>query len=148
MRARPAGAPTDAPSWRCRAWLLLPRRNDPSRARQGALSAHPLGHAVESGTVEERHALSRVVTERASQDLTLARSDDLAKFNADDLRMARAIRAKAAQMMARVNFPADLRALASAVDTAQKIGRLALGASTENATVSTRELPASVDEFV
>ena len=51
-------------------------------------------------------------------------------------------------MMARVNFPADLRALASAVDTAQKIGRLALGASTENATVSTRELPASVDEFV
>ena len=116
--------------------------------RHGLKEATVRQRANREGWVEERHALSRVVTERASQDLTLARSDDLAKFNADDLRMARAIRAKVAQMMARVNFPADLRALASAVDTAQKIGRLALGASTENATVSTRELPASVDEFV
>ena len=84
----------------------------------------------------------------ASAIITESRTDDLAKFNADDLKMARAIRAKAAQMMQTATTPSQLQALAAAVDKAQKVGRLALGASTENNTVTTKELPASVDEFV
>ena len=72
-------------------------------------------------------ALTASVPERASE---------LEKFNADDLRMARAIRAKAAGMMQTTNTPQDLSALARAVDTAQKVGRLALGATTENNGIS------------
>jgi len=81
---------------------------------------------------QERHALSQAVTQAAQTRLSESRSSQLARFNEDDLRVARAIRAKAAAMLATAQQPADLRALASAMDTAQKIGRLALGATTGN----------------
>lgn len=95
--------------------------------------------ANREGWVVERNAASRAVTAKAEATLGLSRAEELAKFNADDLKMARAIRAKAAQMMAKANNPADLRALAGAVDTAQKVGRLALGATTENKGVTPYE---------
>jgi hypothetical protein len=115
-------------------------------------------HGLKEGTVRqranregwaaERNALSRAVTQTAQAKLTEDRTDELTKFNEDDLKMARAIRAKAASMMRNELSPQDLRALAGAVDTAQKVGRLALGASTENSSVTTQTLPASVDEFI
>ena len=115
-------------------------------------------HGLKEGTVrqranrerwgEARNAASRAVTEKAGAVLTTSRADELARFNEDDLKMARAIRAKAARMMSEDMRPNDLRALAGAVEAAQKVGRLALGASTENSTVTTKELPASIDEFV
>ncbi len=99
-------------------------------------------HGLKDGTVRqrahregweaERNATSRAVTQAAQERLTESRSAQLAKFNEDDLRVARAIRARAAAMLGNVQQPADLRALASAMDTAQKIGRLALGATTGN----------------
>lgn len=96
----------------------------------------------------ERHALSQTVTQAAQEQLTDDRTNQLAKFNEDDLRMARAIRAKAASMIKELDNPSALRAVAGAADLAQRIGRLALGAETENRIVTSRELPASVDEFV
>jgi hypothetical protein len=111
-------------------------------------------HGLKEGTVrqranrekwaEERNALSRAVTQKATVDLVDTRADDLAKFNEDDLKMARAIRAKAARMMGNDLSPQDLRALAGAVDAAQKVGRLALGVSTENSAVTTTGLQITV----
>lgn len=104
--------------------------------------------AAKEGWEAERKQKSAEVSRVAGDSLTVTRIDELAQFNAADLEMARAIRSKAQTMLDEAASPADLRALASAVDTAQKVGRLALGASTENSTVTTRELPASVDDFV
>lgn len=77
---------------------------------------------------QESARVSRAVI-NASAEVRVAELD---KFNADDLKMARAIRARAAQMMADVTSPQDLRAIAGAVDAAQKVGRLALGVSTNS----------------
>jgi len=52
----------------------------------------------------------------------------LARFNEDDLTVARAIRAKAAQMIQGTTTPAEIAALAKVMDIAHKIGRVALGA--------------------
>lgn len=80
----------------------------------------------------ERNAVQRAVTQVAQTRLTEDRATALARFNDDDLKVARAIRGKAASMLATAKSPADLRALASAMGEAQKIGRLALGATTGN----------------
>lgn len=58
------------------------------------------------------------------------------------------MRDKANALLAAASTAAEVKALAGAFDVAQKISRLAIGAETENSLVSTRELPASVDEFV
>ena len=104
--------------------------------------------AANEGWEAERQQKSAEVSRVAQDLMTEDRTAVLAKFNEDDLRMARAIRAKAATMMKSIESPSELRAIASAADVAQKIGRLALGAETENTIVTSRELPASVDEFV
>lgn len=116
--------------------------------KHGIKAAGVMRRAAKEGWDSERKQKSAEVSKTASAVLTESRTDDLAKFNADDLKMARAIRAKAAQMMQTATTPSQLQALAAAVDKAQKVGRLALGASTENSAVTTKELPASVDEFV
>lgn len=84
------------------------------------------------GWEAERKQQAEKVSAAAQKVSTINRAQELAKFNEDDLRVARAIRAKAASMLAGVKSPTDLRALASAMDAAQKIGRLALGATTDN----------------
>ena len=85
--------------------------------------------ANEKWEAERKHEAAKV-SKAVIEASASVRAAELDKFNADDLRMARAIRAKAAQMMTTVTSPQDLRALASAVDAAQKVGRLALGANT------------------
>ena len=99
-------------------------------------------HGLKEGTVrqrgnrenwgDERNAASRAVTQASNQKIGLSRVEELVKFNEDDVRVAKAIRAKAANMLKNANTPTDISALARAFDTAQKIGRLALGATTEN----------------
>lgn len=115
-------------------------------------------HGLKAGTVRQRanregwndsrNAVSQFVIVTATEQITENRVDELIKFNAEDLATAKAIRNKAIAMMELVESPSDLRALAGAVDVAQKVGRLALGASTENNAVTTKELPSSVDDFV
>jgi hypothetical protein len=117
--------------------------------RHGVKEATVRQRANREGWQDQRAAASRAVTQKAEAILGDARVDEMTKFNEDDLRMARALRAKAAGMLAKGALsPADLRSLASTVETAQKVGRLALGAITDNVVVGNRELPASVHEFV
>lgn len=100
--------------------------------------------AGREGWQTAREAAARAVTEKAEAVIGAGRIDELIRFNADDLKMARALRAKAAKMLSwrdkdgqEVPISAtDLRALASTVDTAQKVGRLALGMTTENTGLS------------
>lgn len=76
------------------------------------------------------------------------RAVQLATWNDEDIRLARAMRSKAAQMMVAGDVDAaTLRSIASVADTAQKIARLAFGVSTENSTVTNKELPISIHEF-
>jgi hypothetical protein len=105
-------------------------------SKHGIKAAGLMRRAANEGWEAERKQESAKVSKAAGDVLAVTRVDELTKFNADDLRMARAIRAKAAQMLPGAGSPADLAALARAVDTAQKVGRLALGASTENADVT------------
>ena len=94
---------------------------------------------------QERQKASQAVTTKATAVLVESRAEQLANFNADDVRVAKAIRAKAAKLLQAATTPHELRALAGAFDSAQKIGRLALGASTENSNVSTA--PSGLDHF-
>lgn len=92
---------------------------------------------------EARNALSRAVTAEAQNRLGALRVDALAEFNQADLDLAVAIRERAKEMLdsgvttqddgeAAGLTSRDLNAIAKAAESAQKIGRLALGVSTEN----------------
>ena len=116
-------------------------------------------HDLKEGTVrqranrenwaDERNALSRAVTQAANASLGDERAARLARFNDHDAKIAEALKSKAAKLLSKEALdPSELSALSRVFDTAQKMGLLALGAATANTTVTTKELPASVNEFV
>lgn len=102
----------------------------------GINSSGVMRRAANEGWDAARKQESAKVSKAANQALGDYRASELSKFNDDDLKVARAIRAKAANMINGDLSPKDLKALAGAFDTAQKIGRLALGAATENTSLS------------
>jgi uncharacterized protein YjcR len=77
---------------------------------------------------EEERAQAKALAHDAASD---ARNERLVRFNEDDLQVARAVRAKAAQMIQTASTPQEISALAKAFDIAHKIGRIALGADAE-----------------
>lgn len=97
----------------------------------------------------EKQQSAEKVQNTAFDKMQEQRSTQLAQWNDEDIRLARAMRAKAAQIMmdAEKTDAATLRSIASIADTAQKIARLAFGVSTENSTVTNKELPVSIHEF-
>jgi len=97
---------------------------------------------------QQRHTASLAVTEKAVNGMIEAKAELLIKLNETDLRAAESLREKASALLAESTTANELKALSGVYDIAQKISRLALGASTENSTLTTKELPASVDEFV
>ncbi len=90
---------------------------------------------------EERLEKSKIVQKKADERLSAVRTEELAKFNEDDLLVARTIRSQVAAVInkareAKRDLDAkELRSLAGAAEAAQRIGRLALGASTQNSEV-------------
>ena len=118
--------------------------------RHGVRPAGVMQRAAREGWEAERKQLSAVVSMASTAVIMEDRVATLARFNAEDVRAAENVRAKAMQLLESVDEPTELRALAAALDTAQKISRLALGAETAHtvADVTHRELPASVDDFV
>jgi hypothetical protein len=88
-------------------------------------------HAKREGWPAARNAASQLVTAAATQRMTLTRAEELSNFNNDDVRVAKAIRANAAAMLKTARQPHELRSLAGAFESAQRIGRLALGAFTD-----------------
>jgi hypothetical protein len=90
-----------------------------------------------------RQDAAAAVSKAASTFLEAERTKELSSFNTQDLRIAKALRARVAKAIndatsdANNVLPAkDLRSLASAAEAAQRIGRLALGATTENSGLS------------
>lgn len=87
---------------------------------------------------EERQQKSEYVQKEANSVLVTARIAELSKFNEDDLVVARALRSQVAASITKAKNEKrdlganELRALASAAEASQRIGRLALGASTAN----------------
>lgn len=116
--------------------------------KHGIKASGLMRRAANEGWEAERKQKSAEVSKAVSGTLTEVRIDELSQYNAEDLDAAKAIRAKALAMMEAATSPHELKAISGAIDTASKVARLALGASTENSTVTTKELPASVDEFV
>lgn len=116
--------------------------------RHGIKAAGVMARAVKESWDAERKQRQAEISKIAQEQLTNSRVDELASFNEDDLKMARAIRARAARMMQTITdlSAAELRALAAAADTAQKIGRLALGAETARTVNDNRSLPPIKDE--
>lgn len=89
--------------------------------------------------MKERHKVSQKVTSNAVNIAINTRVSELSQFNADDLRMAKAIRGMAAKIINESQHQdgkklsiGELGQIARIVGDAQKIGRLALGASTDN----------------
>lgn len=127
---------TDWPALR-QEWVSHPAMQLKELAAKHGLSAATVrARANRENWQRERNAMQREATQRATEAVVTTRAQQLARFNEDDLRVARAIRAKAAQMLGTAKGAAELRALASTLAEAQKIGRLALGATTENTGLS------------
>ncbi len=122
--------------------------------KHGIKAAGVMRRAANEGWDAERKQRSAEVSEYSQTALTDERASELAQFNRTDLQLAKAIRVMVARRIERVSQSraqmksAELATLARAVETAQKIGRLALGAATENTVTQTKMLPASVDEFL
>jgi len=95
-----------------------------------------------------RHSTSQAVTDKAIESIIEVKANKLAELNDIDLTAANSLREKAAELLAIATTPNEVKALAGVYDVAQKISRLALGASTENSSITNKELPTSVDEFV
>lgn len=105
-------------------------------------------HNVSEDAVEKRaqreswsdakRKLSAEVLAKADAELADSRAKELIKFNDEDLKVAKALRAQIAKHINEAmqsNMPLsthDIKRLTSAAADAQKIGRLALGVSTSN----------------
>jgi hypothetical protein len=103
-------------------------------------AAGVMARAAKGKWEDERKQLSAKISKAAGEVIAETRAEELSKFNKDDLRAARSIRAKAGNMLAAELSPQDLSALARVFEAAQKIGRLALGATTESTEVTTNPL--------
>lgn len=88
------------------------------------------------------------ISSEAIQAAEIDKTEELRIFNQQCVEAARMIRQKSWEMLGvGGNSPQDIRALASAIESAQKIGRLALGATTDNADLNLN-IPQLEVEFV
>ncbi len=120
-------------------------------------SAGVMRRAAKEGWESSRKQESAKVSKVATDVLGEARVDDLVKFNEDDLKVARALRAQVASSIStaarkqEIIPAADLRALAAAAEASQRIGRLALGVSTTNSQLTGKDgkplIPTTPHEF-
>ena len=99
-------------------------------AKRGIKAAGLMRRAATEGWDSERKRVSAEVSKAASITLQSDRASLLAKFNEDDLKVASALKSKAAQMLKTVETPQDMRALSAVFEVAQRVGRLAIGAET------------------
>lgn len=98
-------------------------------------------HCSREGWRDERARLSAKVRESATKSVAKTRTAQLKEWNENDLRIAKALRSKVASRISNLNedssaFTGQLRALASAAESAQRLARLALGATTQNTGLS------------
>jgi hypothetical protein len=113
--------------------------------KHGIKAAGVMRRAANEGWEAERKQESAKVITASGAIAADNRIDELVKFNLDDIKVARAIRSKAAQMLSAIDKPTDLRSLASAFESAQKIGRIALGVGEKREDGSS---PEDLDKFL
>jgi hypothetical protein len=93
----------------------------------------------------ERTARTTFLLQKVAEKSTLDAVAELARYNEQDLMVAKALRSLAAKKMQQAQQgnmePRDIRALAGAIESAQRIARLALGASTENSLIHETNVP-------
>lgn len=119
---------------------ITSRKSVAELARELGVSSDALSKRVQRGGWQaDRLAFSSKITREATERIGEARVSQLAKFNEQDLLLAQALRARVAQKIrssdAEGAVPlsvSELRSLALAAESAQRIGRLALGATTQN----------------
>ena len=117
-------------------------------AAHGIKAAGLMARAVKEGWDELRKQHQTKVSTEAIQAAESDKAEELRIFNAQCIEAARLIRQKSWEMLGvGGNSPQDIRALASAIESAQKIGRLALGATTDNADLNLN-IPQLEVEFV
>ena len=112
-------------------------------AKEHKISVDAVRKRAERGNWnDERRALSRAVAATAQSQIVLNRSQQLIEMNQMDVKLSQALRALAARMLTDIQkqigdgkrkvSPNDARTIASIAEAAQKIGRIALDATTEN----------------
>lgn len=116
--------------------------------KHGIKAAGVMRRAALEGWDAERKKNSAEISKIVSESLLESRANELAEYNNKDIEAAKAIRDKALSMLGEAQYPNQVKAIANAVETASKVARLAMGVATENATITTKELPATVDDFV
>lgn len=121
-------------------------------SKHGIKAAGLMARAAKEKWEEKRKQFQADLSKRAVSGALPERAELLAKFNEEDLKVARGLRAMIVNQMTESKGkmdPSQIRALAGAASEAQRIGRLALGAETENSTVTTRMLePLPDDAFL
>lgn len=111
----------------------------------GIKSAGVMRRAAKEGWEAERKQQSATVSKAAQDRIADQRTDELARLNEDDLRLSRALRAQIAKSITAATAagaplsPPELRALAGAHESAQRVARLALGASTESSELTGKD---------
>jgi len=110
--------------------------------QHGIKSAGVMRRAANEKWEAQRKQQSAAVSKLVTANLTESRADDLSRFNADDLNVARALRSQVAAHIRHAQAgngkipPAELRALAASAEASQRIGRLALGVPTDNKSIT------------
>lgn len=97
----------------------------------------------------ERAQRAKILFETVRDKSILDTVSELARYNEQDLAMAKVLRAAAARLIQDKDEelgPKDIRFLAGAVESAQRIARLALGASTENTDTRITEIDSMTPE--
>ena len=111
-------------------------------------AAGVMARAAKEGWDDLRKQHQAKISTAAIKSAEIDKTEELRLFNQQCLDAARLIRQKSWELLgAGGNSPQDIRALASAMESAQKMGRLALGATTDNADLNLN-IPQLEVEFV
>lgn len=103
-------------------------------------------HAQRHGWTEARRKMAEAVERAALEQVAKERSGELYEWNKADLTLAKALRTQVVRSIvaaagsdgtsAPALKPTEIRALVSAAEGVQRLGRLALGATTNNSGIS------------
>lgn len=102
----------------------------------------PLGtiknRATKGKWLEKRNLKQANVIQKATEKATKSQIEIASKFNEDDIKLSQLLKSKVVGLLNSDNdlTPTELNACANTLATSQKIGRLALGLSTDNSMLS------------
>ena len=101
--------------------------------KYGAHEGNVRQRAARENWTAERSQKTAILLQKVTEKSVLDTVAELIKYNEQDLVAAKALRGIAARQMQNPSLePKDVRALAGALESAQRVARLALGASTAN----------------